>query len=81
VRVFTHDGQYLGTIPAPDNIISVAFAGPDGKTLFVAVEKANTDPHIFGPIAGVEIMTIPMIAQGLLGLMSRRTARLSARAA
>jgi len=66
VRVFTHDGQYLGTIPAPDNIISVAFAGPDGKTLFVAVEKANTDPRIFGPITGVEIMTIPMIAQGYL---------------
>lgn len=66
VRVFTRDGQYLGTIPAPDNITSVTFAGPDGKTLVATVERRNTDPRIAGPIAGVEVMTIPMIAQGYL---------------
>ena len=66
VRVFTPDGQYLGTIPAPGNIISVAFAGRDGKTMFAAIEKRNTNPRIAGFITGMDIVTIPMIAQGYL---------------
>jgi sugar lactone lactonase YvrE len=42
-------------IPAPRNLISVAFGGPDKKTLFaVAIRNA-------------QLMSIPMIAQGYKG--------------
>ena len=36
VQVFSPDGKYLGVIPTPRAVISVAFAGPDKKTLYVA---------------------------------------------
>ena len=44
VQVFSPDGKYLGTIPAPRSVISVAFSGPDKKTLYVVgsgVSKTN----------------------------------------
>jgi len=62
VRVFTGDGKYLGTIPAPRNLISVTFAGPDKKTLFAVAYVLEPGQHGLD-----EIYTIPMIAQGYLG--------------
>jgi gluconolactonase len=35
VQVIAPDGKYLGLIPTPRAIISVAFSGPDRKTLYV----------------------------------------------
>jgi gluconolactonase len=35
VQVFSTDGKHLGTIPTPRNVITVAFSGPDKKTLYV----------------------------------------------
>jgi gluconolactonase len=62
VRVFQPDGKYLGTIPAPRNIIDVAFSGPDKKTLFAVAYVLEPGLHGFD-----EIYTLPMIAQGYLG--------------
>ena len=55
VAVISPKGDLLGTIPVPRNLISVAFAGKDKKTL-VGVS-----------IRDVQIFTIPMQAQGLKG--------------
>ncbi len=62
VRVFQPDGKYLGTIPAPRNIIDVAFSGPDKKTLFAVAYVLEPGLHGLD-----EIYTLPMIAQGYLG--------------
>src|SRR5687768_320125 len=35
VQVFSPEGKHLGTIPTPRNAISVAFSGPDKRTLYV----------------------------------------------
>ena len=73
VQVFAPDGKYLGLIPTPRNVISVAFAGPDKKTLYV-VGSGGVDA------SGKEMITprgvrnnakslfrIPMIAEGFKG--------------
>jgi gluconolactonase len=57
VQVIGPDGKYLGLIPTPRNIISVAFSGPDRKTLYAVARTGNTD----------WIIGIPMIAQGPKG--------------
>jgi gluconolactonase len=59
VQVFAPDGKYLGMIPTARNIISVAFSGPERKTLYaIARENAlNKD----------WIIAIDMIAQGAKG--------------
>lgn len=62
VRVFTADGKYLGTIPAPRNLISVTFAGPEKKTLFAVAYVLESGQHGFD-----ELYTLPMIAQGYSG--------------
>lgn len=59
VQVFSADGKYLGIIPTPRNIISVAFSGPNRKTLYV-VARDNAMNKDW-------ILTIPMIAQGAKG--------------
>src|SRR4249920_318811 len=52
VQVLSADGRYLGLIPTPRPAISVAFAGPDKKTLFIvgsgaldADGKEHTEPE------------------------------------
>lgn len=71
VRVFSPDGNYLGTIPAPLNLISVAFSGKDKKTLFAVGEVRTNHPNfsigIAGLFAKMVIMSIPMQAQGYAG--------------
>jgi gluconolactonase len=70
VQVFSPDGKYLGTIPAPRNVISVAFSGPDKKTLYVVGGGAlGRDGKEFTTPQGVRnnaktIYKIPMLAQG-----------------
>jgi len=58
VNVIGPDGKYLGAIPTPRNVISLAFSGADRRTLY-AVAVYNND-------AGrqVQIIAIPTIAQG-----------------
>jgi sugar lactone lactonase YvrE len=57
VQVVGPDGKYLGEIPSPLPLITVAFSGPDKKTLYGVANTQRFD----------EIFTIPMIAQGFKG--------------
>ena len=59
VQVIGADGKYLGLIPTPRDVISVAFSGPDRKTLY-AVSRDNAQNKDW-------IIAIPMIAQGPKG--------------
>ncbi len=53
VQVFSPQGQHLGTIPIPLSPQSVAFAGPDKKTLYVVGRGA--------------VYKVAMLAQGIKG--------------
>jgi len=59
VQVIGPDGKYLGLIPTPRGVISVAFSGPDRKTLY-AVARDNAQNKDW-------IIAIPTIAQGTKG--------------
>jgi sugar lactone lactonase YvrE len=54
VQVIAPDGKVLGAISTPLNFITVAFSGPDKKTLYGVANNQRFD----------EIFTIEMIAQG-----------------
>lgn len=59
INVIATDGKNLGVIPTPRDVISVAFSGPDRKTLY-AVSRDNAQNKDW-------IIAIPMIAQGPKG--------------
>jgi len=59
VQVISPDGKDLGLIPTPRGVISVAFSGPDRKTLY-AVSRDNAQDKDW-------IITLDMIAQGPKG--------------
>ena len=59
VQVIGADGKYLGLIPTPRGIISLAFSGPDRKVLY-AVSRDNTQNKDW-------IIGIQTIAQGAKG--------------
>jgi gluconolactonase len=73
VQVFSPEGKYLGTIPTPRSVISVAFSGSDKKTLYVVGGGAlGPDGKEFVTPQGVRnnaktIYKIPMLAQGFKG--------------
>ena len=66
VQVISPEGKYLGLVPTPRGVISVAFGGPAKKRLFVLARGAKD-------VAGNEVAnaaqvyTIDMIAQGYRG--------------
>jgi gluconolactonase len=66
VQVFSPDGAYLGIIPTPRSVISVAFAGSEKKTLYVLARgAADADGNEIANAAVV--YRIPMLAQGFPG--------------
>jgi gluconolactonase len=73
VQVLGPEGKYLGIIPTPRAVISVAFAGPGKRTLYVVGSGAlGSDGKEFVTPEGVRnnaktIYKIPMLAQGYLG--------------
>jgi gluconolactonase len=71
VQVVDKTGKYLGLIPTPRGVISVAFAGPDKKTLYVVgsgAEDENGKPIREGPQqTAATIYKLPMVAQGVKG--------------
>lgn len=73
VQVFDEGGRFLGLIPTPRSVISVAFSGPDKKTLYVVGSGAlGPDGREFATPEGVRnnaktIYRIPMLAQGFSG--------------
>lgn len=54
IQVISPDGKVLGMITAPLSFITVAFSGPDKKTLYAVANNQRF----------TEIFSIPMIAQG-----------------
>ncbi len=71
LQVFDKTGKYLGLIPTPRGIISVTFAGPDRKTLYVigsGADDENGQPIRQGPQqTAATIYSLPALAQGLKG--------------
>jgi gluconolactonase len=69
VQVFDKTGKYLGVIPTPRGVISVAFAGPDKQTLYIVgsgADDENGQPIRQGPQqTAATIYKLPVIAQGL----------------
>ncbi len=69
VQVFDKSGKYLGVIPTPRGIISVAFAGPNKKTLYVigsGADDENGQPIRQGPQhTAATVYKLPVIAHGL----------------
>jgi gluconolactonase len=63
VQVIAPDGKYLGLIPTPRPVISVAFSGPDKKTLYVLAQGAK-DAHGKEVDNAAQVYSIQMIAQG-----------------
>jgi sugar lactone lactonase YvrE len=73
IQVFTPDAKYLGTIPVPRDVASIAFAGPDKKILYAQGRGAlGPDGKEFKTPEGVRnnaksIYRIQMLAQGYTG--------------
>jgi gluconolactonase len=63
VQVLGPDGRYLGLIPTPRGVISVAFSGQDKKTLFILARGAR-DTQGNEVANAAQVYSIPMIAQG-----------------
>jgi gluconolactonase len=82
VQVFSREGKYLGVIPTPRNVISVAFSGADKKTLYVVGSGAlRADGQEFTTPAGVRnnaktIYALPMLTEGFKGRASRAISEL-----
>ena len=70
VQVFDATGRYLGVIPTPRPVISVAFSGPRKRTLYVVGSGAQTaDGKEFTTPPGVRnnaksIYRLPVLARG-----------------
>ena len=66
VQVIGADGTYLGVIPTPRSVISVAFGGPGKKTLFILARGAedSTGQQIAN---AAQVYSIQMTAQGYKG--------------
>ena len=73
VQVFSPEGKYLGVIPTPRVVISVAFSGADKRTLYVVGGGAlDADGKEVVTAPGVRnnaksIFKIPMLAEGFKG--------------
>jgi gluconolactonase len=73
VQVFDLAGRYLGLIPTPRSVISVAFSGPGKRTLYVVGSGAlGPDGREFATPEGVRnnaktIYRLPMLARGYGG--------------
>lgn len=73
VQVFSPEGKYLGVIPTPRGVISVAFSGPDKRTLYVVGSGAlDASGREIETPEGVRnnaksIFRIPMLADGFTG--------------
>jgi gluconolactonase len=73
VHVLSEEGDYLGVIPVPRRAITLAFSGPDKKTLYVpAMGVVGPDGNAWTTPEGIRnaamtIYTLDMESQGFLG--------------
>ncbi len=69
VQVFDKAGQYLGVIPTPRGVISIAFGGPGKKALYVVGGGADDEsgqPIRVGPQkTAATVYKLPVLSQGL----------------
>jgi sugar lactone lactonase YvrE len=65
IQVFSPQGQHLGLIPTPRETTTLAFAGPDKKTIYV-IGRGNDGPGGGGADAR-SMYKISMLAQGFKG--------------
>jgi sugar lactone lactonase YvrE len=63
IQVISPEGKYLGVIPTPRGVVSVAFSGPDKKLLYILARGAK-DAQGNEVANAVQVYSIPMIAQG-----------------
>jgi gluconolactonase len=63
IQVIAPDGRYLGLIPTPRPAISVAFSGPNKKTLYILTQGAK-DAQGREVDNAAQVFSISMIAQG-----------------
>jgi gluconolactonase len=66
VQVISPDGKYLGLIPTPRGVISLAFGGKDKRTLFILARGAR-DAKGEEVANAAQVYGIQMIAQGYRG--------------
>jgi gluconolactonase len=68
VQILSPDGKFIGEIPSPRIVTSVAFSGPDKKALFIITRgsKGADGAESKLPTART-IYAIPTLAQGYLG--------------
>ena len=66
VQVISPEGKYLGIIPAPRGVISVAFGGKDKKTLYVLARGAK-DANGAEVANAAQVYSIQMLAHGYMG--------------
>jgi len=66
VQVISPEGKYLGIIPTPRGVISLAFGGKDKKTLFILARGAR-DAKGEEVANAAQVYAIQMIAQGYKG--------------
>ncbi len=73
IQVYSSGGSYIGTIPTPRNVASLAFAGPDKRMLYITTGGALApNGQEFMPAEGIRnnaktIYKIPMLAEGYKG--------------
>jgi gluconolactonase len=73
VHVLSNNGQYLGLIPTPRRPITVAFSGPEKRTLYVPqIGALGPDGQLWETPEGIRniamtIYTLPMEARGFAG--------------
>ena len=73
IQVFSPEGKHLGAIPTPRNVASLAFSGPDKKTLYMvgggALAPNGRDLMLAEGFRNnaKTIYKIPMLAQGYQG--------------
>jgi len=68
VQVLSPQGKFLGVIPSPRPVTSVAFSGPDKKMLFIIGQGAVDERGVESPAQNAKtIYELPMIAEGFKG--------------
>jgi gluconolactonase len=66
VQVISRDGKYLGIIPTPRPVISVAFGGKDKRTLYVLARGAR-DTSGSEVANAAQVYAVQLIARGYSG--------------
>ena len=66
VQVVDREGKYLGIIPTPRPVISVAFGGRDKRSLYVLARGAR-DANGTEVANAAQVWSIPMLSQGYRG--------------